>query len=79
MVLEIYYDNHDYVLCGSDLAVVVEVVPDEEISDCHPHLLVCPFHAAIPTVSAIIISITNMTMIYFRAIRVGLYNKPSKH
>ena len=36
----------------TDLAVVVEVVPDEEVPDGHPHLLVRPLHAAVPTVSA---------------------------
>ena len=36
----------------TDLAVVVEVVPDEEVADGHPHLFVRPLHAAVPTVSA---------------------------
>ena len=36
----------------TDLAVVVEVVPDEEVADGHPHLLVRPLHAAVPTISA---------------------------
>ena len=36
----------------TDLAVVVEVVPDEEVADGHPHLFVRPLHAAVPAVSA---------------------------
>ena len=36
----------------TDLAVVVEVVPDEEVADGHPHLLVRPLHAAVPSISA---------------------------
>ena len=32
------------------LAFMIEVVPDEESSHCHPKLLVCPFHTAVPAV-----------------------------
>ena len=49
------YDKYDNTLLAHKntpyLALVIEVVPDEESTHGHTHLLVGPLNASIPTVS----------------------------